>query len=289
MAKMFYSLEEAAEKLGRTVDQVKQMAIDDQLQQFRDRDKLMFKVDQVDALAAPGKTAGDTAGTSTGPIPLADGGDTDTIDVGASGTTAEPRKDDPRQSTGVSVFDSGEVESVDPSAKTNVTGTDDEELALESVGSGSGLLDLTREGDDTSLGAELLDEIYPGGGESPDTKMGSGIGSSGVFESAIGTGITAVGLESPGPVEQPVMPAAYAPDDYDAPGSGLSAGMLLGASACLIIALIVAISAVIDVPSRLTAIFAQTTNSVLMWGGILLVGCIVLGVIGLFIGKAQEK
>jgi len=46
--------------------------------------------------------------------------------------------------------------------------------------SGEGLLDLTRESDDTSLGAELLDEIYPGG-----TNSESGIGESGVYDSAI--------------------------------------------------------------------------------------------------------
>ena len=48
-------------------------------------------------------------------------------------------------------------------AKTQITeGPVDDQVALESSGSGSGLLDLTRESDDTSLGAELLDEIYPG-------------------------------------------------------------------------------------------------------------------------------
>jgi hypothetical protein len=37
------------------------------------------------------------------------------------------------------------------------------DLNLEGIGSGSGLLDLTRESDETSLGAELLDEISPAG------------------------------------------------------------------------------------------------------------------------------
>ena len=45
-------------------------------------------------------------------------------------------------------------------------------------------LDLTRESDDTSLGAELLDEIYPGG----DAKGESGIGSaSGIFVEQAGS------------------------------------------------------------------------------------------------------
>jgi hypothetical protein len=51
MAKMFYSLDEVAEELGMTEDQVKQLVQDDKLQQFRDRDKLMFKRDQVEAIS----------------------------------------------------------------------------------------------------------------------------------------------------------------------------------------------------------------------------------------------
>jgi hypothetical protein len=63
---------------------------------------------------------------------------------------------------GVDVFQNDEVERVDPSAQTAIA-PGVSELASEGVGSGSGLLDLTRESDDTSLGAELLDEIAPGG------------------------------------------------------------------------------------------------------------------------------
>ena len=48
MAKMFYTLEEVCEKLGKSEEEVKNMASSGQLQEFRDRDKLMFKVDQID-------------------------------------------------------------------------------------------------------------------------------------------------------------------------------------------------------------------------------------------------
>src|SRR5688572_7693422 len=65
---------------------------------------------------------------------------------------------------GVSVFTSDEVEGVDPSAQTAISSGVTDQVNLEGVGSGSGLLDLTRESDDTSLGAELLDEIQPGAG-----------------------------------------------------------------------------------------------------------------------------
>ena len=63
------------------------------------------------------------------------------------------------------MFDEDELEiDADPMAKTQITaGPVGDQVTLESPGSsGSGLLDLTRESDDTSLGAELLDEIYPG-------------------------------------------------------------------------------------------------------------------------------
>jgi hypothetical protein len=102
-------------------------------------------------------------------------------------------KEDPKQSTGISVFDAGEVDEADPMAATIVTDagiSDDDDLSLDSVGSGSGLLDLTRESDDTSLGAELLDEIYPTGGSAAgesisDSRMDTAAGSSGVFDGAV--------------------------------------------------------------------------------------------------------
>ncbi len=66
-------------------------------------------------------------------------------------------------SVGISVFDEDEIQiDVDPLGKTQVAPSMEDQISLEGVGSGSGLLDLTRESDDTSLGAELLDEIYPG-------------------------------------------------------------------------------------------------------------------------------
>jgi hypothetical protein len=60
---------------------------------------------------------------------------------------------------GISVFDDDELDiPSDPMGETRISsGVED----LEPVGSGSGLLDLTQEKDDTSLGAELLDVISP--------------------------------------------------------------------------------------------------------------------------------
>ncbi len=60
---------------------------------------------------------------------------------------------------GISVFDDDEIEvETDPMGETQIsTGVDD----FDAVGSGSGLLDLTQEPDDSSLGPELLDVISP--------------------------------------------------------------------------------------------------------------------------------
>ena len=261
MAKMFYTLEEASARLGLDAEAIKEMAASGKLQQFRDRDKLMFKREQDDSMASVGDSA---EGSSLG-IPLADAGPdaTDAISL-ADSMAGDTEPNDPREGTGISVFDAGEVEPADPMAQTQVTQPqiDDEELALESVGSGSGLLDLTRESDDTSLGAELLDEIYPGGGDtgtgasSADFGLESSVGASGVFEGALArdTGTSGPsGRENlvetdPGSMDLPgagVTAAASAAVSYaaaeesDPAGSALGAGLLIGATAALFIGLIV--------------------------------------------------
>ena len=62
---------------------------------------------------------------------------------------------------GITVFDVDESQRVDPSAQTAINPNVQDQINLEGVGSGSGLLDLTRESDDTSLGA-VFDELQPG-------------------------------------------------------------------------------------------------------------------------------
>ncbi len=61
--------------------------------------------------------------------------------------------------SGITVFDVDDNQRVDPSAQTAIGSGVHDQVNLEAIGSGSGLLDLTRESDDTSLGAELIDEI----------------------------------------------------------------------------------------------------------------------------------
>ena len=84
---------------------------------------------------------------------------------------------------GINVFGDDTHMSADPMAQTALPGAGGSvgDLNLEGIGSGSGLLDLTRESDETSLGAELLDDISaPSGGRGrpmapPDTGSMAGI------------------------------------------------------------------------------------------------------------------
>lgn len=50
MAGMFYSIQETAGKLGITEDEVKQLAKDGKLREFRDGENIMFKIEEVDNL-----------------------------------------------------------------------------------------------------------------------------------------------------------------------------------------------------------------------------------------------
>ena len=306
MAKMFYTLDEAAQRLGVDADKIKEMAASGELQQFRDRDKLMFKRDQIDTLAG-----GNGDSDSGSPIPLVPSDDTDAISLADTNMSSKAGLTSTGSGTGsgMSVFGPDEVEPVDPLAQTAVTNpmadTAQEDLSLESVGSGSGLLDLTRESDDTSLGAELLDEIYPGGTNAGSGSLASGIGSSGVFESAISmetgpgatgaSGMSDLGAASPaamggatGGVGAGVAMAQY-DTGVDGAGSGFGAGMLLGTMISLIVALIVAVSALMDVQSAITS---WMTGSGMNYGiavGVLLIGSFILGGIGMMVGKAASN
>ena len=162
MAKMFYTLEEAADKLNKSTEEVEQLASSGQLQEFRDRDRLMFKVEQVELLAS-----GDDA------VDLVD--DLEPISLASSGSGTGIGLADSREGTGISIFDAEDTEQADPSAQTVMSETSGATApdfpAMDPAASGSGLLDLTRESDDTSLGADLLQDVY---GDSGDTGVGDG-------------------------------------------------------------------------------------------------------------------
>lgn len=238
MAGMFYSLKEAAEKLNITEQEVKELAKDGKLREFRDGSNLLFKVDEVETLMSDAKImipeeppasskrskrpkrakkVETSAEAGQEPIeleeltePLAAAEPEEVF--GPEAITEEPPTAEESAiidedislapETGVPAVESeltdadtaltGEGISVlgetdrdyavtddtmaETTATTEPTGTTpeapleelEEDVNLDSLGSGSGLLDLSLQADDTSLGG-ILDEIYTAeGGERPE-------------------------------------------------------------------------------------------------------------------------
>jgi len=249
MAGMFYSLQEAVEKLNKTEDELKQIVKEGKLREFRDGPNLLFKVEEVEALmsdtgvmpseqapepealepeAAALETPEPEALEPEAPepealesealsleapspetpeseaptledleeeplVPLEQAADSSEIllepETGAPVAPSElTDADTALTGEGISVL--GETDSDyqitdDTLAETAVpTGTAPEvpleeiegDVNLDSFGSGSGLLDLSLQADDTSLGG-ILDEIYMAeeeGQEPVPAEVGSG-------------------------------------------------------------------------------------------------------------------
>lgn len=223
MAKMFYTLEEAASKLGMTEDEVKNLAESGQLQEFRDRDRLMFKVDQVDLLA------GDEIDED---IQLADtGSGLDPIGLSSSntGTGISLGDSNPNEGTGVSIFDPDDADAADANAETLVTaGLGGSGFAMDAGASGSGLAQLAFEPDDTSLGGNLLDGL-----DSGDSGAGVAAGTSAgaLFETSGGE--PDFGRAAAAPAMMPMMMG----EPYDGAASGLFGGVALGVFVMMLVSM----------------------------------------------------
>jgi hypothetical protein len=283
MAKMFYSLEEAAERLGKSAAEVQQMASSGQLQEFKDRDKLMFKREQVDLLAGGGKSE------SGGFIPLA-GNEGSSIGLsledsasgsraGSKGGSGHIELDDPaaKEKSGISIFDTESTEEGDPSAVTRITETraGGDDLTLESVGSGSGLLDLTREADDTSLGADLLEDVYK-----PDEEGAGGSqtqGASGLFETTAAPSDVAAAAAAAG---MPVGMVAAEP--YDGLWSGITGGLALAAAIVIAVSLTSVLLGLMGADNPILQMF---NGNVLAFAGGALGLMLVFAIVGAVLGK----
>lgn len=297
MAKMFYTLEEAAMKLHTTPDQVKEMVSKGQLQEFRDRDKLMFKVEQVDLLAPeaePDLGMADLGGS--GAIPLADSGGGSALDLQSSGSAFALAPEGsailsptlggsgvgiegPKERSGISVFDIDDTDSSDPAAVTQVTDSGLDDATLEAVGSGSGLMDMTRESDDTSLGAAaLLDEIYQGEQQQP----GETVGASGLFEATGAESDEASGVAALAGVGGVAMVAA---EPYDGAGSGLVGGLSIGMVAALGLSLAVVMMGVLGAAGAQGGLVGLVSSNPMMYVGIVAGVTLLAGLGGFFLGK----
>jgi hypothetical protein len=179
---------------------------------------------------------------------------------------------------GVSVFDEDELTGMDadPMAKTQIAPSLNDELSIEGT-SGSGLLDMTRESDDTSLGAELLDEIYSGDETQPNRKGipgGTGAG---------GTGAGAVKEETFEDVAEPAVPVqrVMVLEVID-PLAGMFNGLLVGALILLGFAGVVAATLT---GGAVPGFVDWLSANMLIW---LIVAVVVVGAsmgLGFFLGK----
>jgi hypothetical protein len=187
MAGMFYSIKEVSEKLGKSEDEVRQIVKSGRLREFRDGPNLLFKVDEVNSLLAdtgfaPGRKAADKAAESkseeagaeeilltpetTEPSVKGDDdflltdADTQIVDegikvLGDTDTLSNEGNDETFKGLDETPASPGKEASLEEIEK---------DVSLDTFGSGSGLLDLSLQADDTSLGG-ILDEIYTPGGE----------------------------------------------------------------------------------------------------------------------------
>lgn len=324
MAKMFYTLEEAKNVLGRSEDDIKQYARDGRLREFRDGPRLMFKADQVEQLRSELSSGGDhvdlgvsdsggmidlvdTTAASGTSVTLADSTGQGTsfgskmgtgagmktkedtalaADLGLSGTaTGIPSPSRIGTSgtgltglsgtgtgsrAGINVFGTEEhIEGVDPSAQTAISASQAQDINLESVGSGSGLLDLSRERDDTSLGA-VLEEIGPVGTHADETGIGHEV---------------ELDVPSGGIDRGPVVPVYVQAADPWAPAFGLAA---LAASLVTIFGIFALISGVVGTwPDMVKWFGTYGPNQAWLVIGIGIAITAILFVIGALVGKAS--
>jgi hypothetical protein len=212
-------------------------------------------------------------------------------DLGLSGTQAgipsPGRAGDTRSGSkvgsrvGVNVFgdmSDSNAPRADPMAQTSIGSGIQDQINLEGVGSGSGLLDLTRESDDTILGAELLDEISPSSGTVASARRGTMVASdSGIaMESPRTTGGRSV-------ITAPVYVEAA---DAMAPAMGWLA--LFGAIA-LIFGIYVLLNAAVgvrpDIVAGMSGPGKTGEGKGMIYFGMAVAGAVIFFVIGLIIGK----
>lgn len=287
MAKMFYSLEEAAQKLKLSPEEVKAMADKRQLEVFRDRDRLMFKVEQVDLLAG-GKSGGEDevialadSSSDLEPIGLASSGSALSMGSGLSlGGSGAPAGESPKEQTGISIFDADATDESDPSAVTRVTA--------------SPLVGLGQTAADSSAGSAIMDLGGTGGAGLSEDAFGvtSNAGSGSVDAEGSAVGVSEGGALFEGSSGDAAMAGAgmggmpmaamVAAEPYDGLWSGVLGGIAFG----VIVTLLVSVFAVILVLSGSGAEFLETLgNNIWAVVGGLAGFTVVAAIIGMVIGK----
>lgn len=265
MAKVYYSEEEASQKLGVSIDEVARLAKDGKLRSYQDGPRKMYRVNEVDTLAQTSKVNEETGEIELAPADTASG-----LSLSDSRTKAPGKEDTVITAEGISIFDSEdlEIEAADPMAKTTITPSLEDQIAAEGAGSGSGLLDLTREKDETSLGG-VLDQIDMDG---------------------TGAATSAGDISADSLTEASVTPVEYsAPPVYvemvDA-ASGAFGGMIVGSTIVMLVLGAVALAAFGQVAPGYVEAFKNNVWIFIVVAAVFIGGC---ALIGYLTGKAAAE
>jgi hypothetical protein len=291
--KSFYTLEETAKRLGWNVDKVNQTADSGKLTRVQHEGQAKFRVEEVEILAMKGDSGGSGAGfgllddsAAGGAIGLADSGPGMSSPSSKSGSSSKPSsllddsvlgladstpKGTKSMGGGIDLNDQTGISALSGRGKGDGRGDDGVEIGLETVGSGSGLLDLTRESEETALGAELMEQVYSGEGDS--------VPSGSVLLDVVSSDST---LGSSAPIGSTGMVAAEA---YDGAWSGVGTGVLVAAFAGIVVSGLIAVSAAMGAGSAVANAFS---GNILAWAGSLAGITAVFGLVGFFVGKASE-
>jgi len=283
----YYTQEQAMKKLALSKDDLVDLVREGKLREFRVDGQPNYKVKEIDTLAMElnptFSNSDDESSFGTGsdsaiellPADASDGG-TDVLSLEETGEPVAPVNTPSKEDTvitpaGVNVFDEDELAGLDadPMAKTQIAHSISDELQIEGSGSGggSGLLDMTRESDDTSLGAELLDEIYSGEETQPDKAPPELAGQPESFEQ----------------ISEPAAPAVpRMVVQVEDPWAGLFSGLLIGACAVLLFAGFVTVGLVQNTLPGFVGSMAS------MWYLWLIIAVVISGIgagAGYFLGK----
>lgn len=172
--------------------------------------------------------------------------------------------------TGMNIFNPDDA-MADPSAATAITPAS-ESGNLEVVGSGSGLLDLTRESDDTSLGS-VLEDI----GGKRDKKAGTAMAMGGT---GMGPAMATAAPVAMAPRQAPILVAR--PDPLAPFFGGLALG---GALMCLLAIFVVAAG---TIGARVTFLAELATKGLLIVAAIGLGVTLICGAVGFGLGKVLK-
>jgi len=158
-----------------------------------------------------------------------------------------------------------------------------DQINLDQPSSGSGLLDLTQESEDSQMGAQLMDEAFQGDDEEAP-KNASGIfggasGESGIHDApVVNTGSIAAA--------SPVFAGAMSGSEiYSGSWSGMTIGLLVPAIIGLSATASMLVMKTIGATPELAMYFAKDW---MMWSGGYAASIAICGAIGFFVGKATE-